>query len=352
VSEITTRTYWEARYQGGGNSGVGSYGRLADFKAEILNDFAEKHNVKIVAELGCGDGNQLSLYRFDQYIGLDISTKAIEICSQKFAADKSKRFIVYVPEALGPKIRPAGQMAISLDVVYHLLEDSTYNSYLNHLFQLADRFVAIYANNTEKQGVKASHLLYHKFTNWVLANRPDWKLTGFVPNRYPWDPNKSDVTSISNFYFFSRGEKLAPRFAIYQPQWHDDTEAAEPQKSPRDLMAEAQECLKSGNLDETRRSLDKVLSVAPNNQTALNNLGLIAFSQGDCQTAEQAFKAILAQDDENEEGKKNLAKLYLQEKRWDDLRTFLNELPKLKETNKAIAKFWPTLCEIYGELDS
>jgi hypothetical protein len=49
MSEITTKTYWEQRYKSGGNSGAGSYGKLASFKGEIINDFAEKHNVKIAA---------------------------------------------------------------------------------------------------------------------------------------------------------------------------------------------------------------------------------------------------------------------------------------------------------------
>jgi hypothetical protein len=32
-------TYWEQRYARGWNSGVGSYGRLAEFKAQVLNNF-------------------------------------------------------------------------------------------------------------------------------------------------------------------------------------------------------------------------------------------------------------------------------------------------------------------------
>ncbi len=31
--------YWEERYIQGRNSGNGSYGRLAEFKAKIINDF-------------------------------------------------------------------------------------------------------------------------------------------------------------------------------------------------------------------------------------------------------------------------------------------------------------------------
>lgn len=39
----------------GNNSGAGSYGRLADFKAEIINQFVTENDVREVVEWGCGD---------------------------------------------------------------------------------------------------------------------------------------------------------------------------------------------------------------------------------------------------------------------------------------------------------
>ena len=50
-----------AEYASGGSSGPGSYGRLAAGKADFLNRFVEDHQIKTVLEIGCGDGNQLSL---------------------------------------------------------------------------------------------------------------------------------------------------------------------------------------------------------------------------------------------------------------------------------------------------
>ena len=51
--------YWEERYSKGKNSGAGSYNELARFKAEVLNGFVQKQNIRSVIEFGCGDGNQL-----------------------------------------------------------------------------------------------------------------------------------------------------------------------------------------------------------------------------------------------------------------------------------------------------
>ena len=58
--------YWEERYRTGGNSGCGSYGHLANWKAEIVNDFVAATGVQRVIEHGAGDGNQLSLARYPQ----------------------------------------------------------------------------------------------------------------------------------------------------------------------------------------------------------------------------------------------------------------------------------------------
>nr|BFF27640.1 hypothetical protein GCM10025732_56050 [Glycomyces mayteni] len=52
--------YWEKRYADGGNSGGGSRGTNAEFKAEVLNKFTAEHGIESVIEFGCGDGEQLS----------------------------------------------------------------------------------------------------------------------------------------------------------------------------------------------------------------------------------------------------------------------------------------------------
>ena len=55
----TSGSYWEERYARGGNSGAGSYNRLAEFKAEYLNRFVSEHEIKTVIEFGSGDGGPL-----------------------------------------------------------------------------------------------------------------------------------------------------------------------------------------------------------------------------------------------------------------------------------------------------
>lgn len=197
-----TAAYWQARYQAGRTSGAGSYGRLSAFKAETLNAFVAGHDVRSVVELGCGDGGQLALADYPDYTGLDIAPAAVELCRQRFSADPRKRFLVYDPRTFGPDKGPRAELALSLDVIYHLVEDALFETHMDHLFGLATRYVAIYSSNRDEPG--APHVRHRRFTPWVARNRPDWTLLAVVPNRHPYDPADPDDTSHSEFHFYAR----------------------------------------------------------------------------------------------------------------------------------------------------
>ena len=137
--------YWEGRYLAGGNSGQGSYEKFAEFKADVLNDFFAEYDVESVVEFGCGDGNQLSLLDIQQYVGLDVSRSVIERCVRRFSDDRTKRFLVYDQQAFDdPGQLLSAEVALSLDVIYHLVEDEVYDSYMRNLFAAGRRFVVVY----------------------------------------------------------------------------------------------------------------------------------------------------------------------------------------------------------------
>jgi SAM-dependent methyltransferase len=124
--------FWDARYREGGTSGKGSYGRLAEFKAEILNDFVRAKHIGSVIELGCGDGAQLSLAEYPEYLGVDVSEVSVQRCRALFASDQTKRF--YLKSALPADLKMF-DLAISLDVIYHLVEDDVFESHMRELFR-------------------------------------------------------------------------------------------------------------------------------------------------------------------------------------------------------------------------
>lgn len=201
--------YWEQRYARGGNSGAGSYGKLAEFKAEVLNAFVRERQIRSVIDFGCGDGAQLALAEYPSYVGLDVSPTAVQMCRRRFAADPTKRFIVYDPANFDTS-HPAhrAELAISLDVLYHLIEEDVYERYLHQLFAAAEKYVVIYANDSdERPAVLPKHVRFRSFTAWIAANKPEWRLVRHVPNRYPLRRDLSENPadeSFSDFYFFEK----------------------------------------------------------------------------------------------------------------------------------------------------
>lgn len=170
-----SRDYWEKRYSAGGKSGIGSYGELATYKADVLNQFIKEKNISSVMEFGCGDGNQLTLAAYPTYTGLDVSATAIQICIQKFSADTTKSFYLYDSKAFQDHAqRFRATLCLSLDVVYHLIEWEVYEAYLHHLFETADKYVIIYAWDVE--GVNKVHVQHRKFTQWIEKNKKNWTL--------------------------------------------------------------------------------------------------------------------------------------------------------------------------------
>jgi hypothetical protein len=198
---FSTITYWETRYQAGGNSGSGSYKHLAEFKAGFLNKFLVTHPVASVIEFGCGDGNQLSLVGYPKYTGLDVAATSIKLCSEKFSKDSSKDFLLYDPFSFSTNNFPVAELSLSIDVIFHLVEDDIYELYMKHLFQSASRFVIVYSSDYENKQV--NHERRRKFTKWIALNRPDWKLIEHTENPFL---NEADpeAQSFSDFYVFSK----------------------------------------------------------------------------------------------------------------------------------------------------
>lgn len=193
--------YWEDRYNRGGNSGSGSYGRLAEFKAEVLNRFVAGHAIQSVIEFGCGDGHQLSLAHYPRYIGLDVSAAAVAHCGRLFAGDPDKSFFLYNAKAF---IDRAGvlraDLALSLDVIFHLVEEEVFEDYMRHLFAAANRYVIVYSSDYD--GPQQIHERHHQFSAWVAQNRPEWQLLEQIKNPYPYDPADPGETSQADFFIF------------------------------------------------------------------------------------------------------------------------------------------------------
>lgn len=190
--------YWDHRYRSGGNSGSGSFGRLAQFKADFLNEFVAENKISSVIEFGSGDGAQLRLAHYPAYTGLDVSLTAVKRCRALYGNRSNFRFLhtsEYRPEM-------KAELALSLDVIYHLVEDEIFEEYMNRLFNSASRYSIIYSSNLEDHAIP--HVRHRRFTDWVYKHRSDFCLVRTEKNEYPFDAADPDNTSMANFYIYER----------------------------------------------------------------------------------------------------------------------------------------------------
>jgi hypothetical protein len=187
-----SKNYWIRRYESGRNSGGGSYGVLAEYKAEVLNEFVRENQVHSVIEFGCGDGNNLSYFDFPSYLGLDISDFVILNNKKRFQKNNKWAFLSIDGST---EFRFKADLTLSLDVIYHLVEDEVYELYMSSLFRSSAKFVVIYSSDVDFIP-PAAHVRHRKFSQWIELNRKDFDLFSIGENPHKSellgaDPNKS-----------------------------------------------------------------------------------------------------------------------------------------------------------------
>jgi len=98
-------------------------------------------------------------------------------------------------------------LVLSLDVIFHLIEDNVYYQYMNNLFNASFKYVTIYSSNYELQ-TEAVHVRHRRFTDYLEKNYSKYKLFNVTKNKYPFDLNDPDNTSFADFYFFRKDIKF------------------------------------------------------------------------------------------------------------------------------------------------
>lgn len=166
------KNYWESRYKSGGNSGLGSHDEEAiNFKANYVNNLIEKNNIKTVAELGCGDGNQLGLLSgYEKYTGYDISPTITNKCNEMYPNDTSKIFELDIDIIKKQRY----DLSLSLDVIYHLVEEDVFVDYMNTMFSIGE-YVCLYTTNSE-HNTTVPHIKHRNVEEFVSNNYKNYKL--------------------------------------------------------------------------------------------------------------------------------------------------------------------------------
>lgn len=86
-------------------------------------------------------------------------------------------------------------MALSMEVILHLVEEPVFETYMEHLFSAGDRFVLICSTNQPSVGKDPRFTRHRRFTDWVRVHRPDWQMVDQVDNPDPLG---------AGFYLFAR----------------------------------------------------------------------------------------------------------------------------------------------------
>lgn len=181
--KFNSKEYWENRYKSGGNSGAGSQGIIAQYKASIINDFVKKNNIQTVCELGCGDW-LFSLFDVPEYTGYDVSEFVVERNKKQY----KHKFTTSINELT------SYDLIISMDVILHLIEEDVYQQYMKDLFRLSNKYVIIYSTNWDEI-LGGVHNKFRKFISDVPEN---FELIEFIDN-----PHKGEHTQ-ADFFMFRR----------------------------------------------------------------------------------------------------------------------------------------------------
>lgn len=181
--------YWENRYVSGLDSGRGSYGKSANHKATMINNYIINHDIKSISDFGCGDGNQIGLLKgFENYCGFDISPYIIDVCKQKFIDNSKMTFCTKINDL------PESELCLSLDVLYHIIDEKDYENYLFQLFNKSKKYVLIFSTNHQEKTI-SSYILHRKFTDWVDTHCKDFVLVEELEN---------SLKSSAKFYLYKR----------------------------------------------------------------------------------------------------------------------------------------------------
>ena len=182
--------YWEKIYESGGTSGAGSYGVLAEFKAEVVNALIQREKLTRVIEFGCGDGNQLQYMNYAEYLGLDVAAASVQLCATKFADDSSKSFMLYTPGLWINRGFVQADLTVCLDVLYHITDETDFRHTLRDILHSSAKWVVLYTRLRMEEHPTIDTVqdrdLFH-----YLPDYPEYSVHGIIPQRYP-DQSSAD----------------------------------------------------------------------------------------------------------------------------------------------------------------
>lgn len=193
---INSSLFWEERYFYGGNSGRGSYAEDAKIKSKLLNDTILKYNLKYAIDIGCGDGNNLSLFEVCNYSGIDVSKSIIEENKKRFISNKSKKFYLLennhlkIVDEINRSINKNDSIIVSFDVILHLVEDYNYKDHLDFINSIRASYCLVSSSDENiDYNPLIPHVKHRNYSKDFLS--AGWEL--IIEKKIPNCPDKRDI---------------------------------------------------------------------------------------------------------------------------------------------------------------
>ncbi|MGP8091121.1 MAG: methyltransferase domain-containing protein, partial [Syntrophobacteraceae bacterium] len=135
-SSFENRLFWDFRYSVAPKigSGIGSRGRVRDYKATLLKGLLTKFAPKSILDLGCGDLAIIPELQSVDYVGVDISPVVIQ---ENRTRAPWARFVAGTIQEVD--LEPA-DLVLCLDVLIHQRLEQDYRNLVNRVVGLAGRW--------------------------------------------------------------------------------------------------------------------------------------------------------------------------------------------------------------------
>lgn len=161
-------------------------GEAAQEKADFVNRIIEEFRPRTIIDWGCGDGEVIKRLHLNisKYYGVEISPFMVLKLSKKFNRD----FCRFSSPKKARNLKWRGELSMSLDVMFHLVNPIEYREYLANLFGTSDQLVLIKSPDETRNGMNR-HVLYRKWTPDVAKLFPSWKLVRNVEDWYLYERN-------------------------------------------------------------------------------------------------------------------------------------------------------------------
>lgn len=132
-------------------------------------------------QTGSFDSANAALYAIPNFTGVDLSFEMVSRCRAAFADKENWQFLTLDEFS---RIDSRFDLTMSLDVIYHLIEDDVFDRYMNMLFSRARRNVLIYSSNHDEQA-PARHVTHREYGRWIAKHRPTWRLRETMEHPFP-----------------------------------------------------------------------------------------------------------------------------------------------------------------------